>query len=159
MLFPEIANRNNAGDSPSHLVSKFFTVKGVHRKGIPTRTRITHGFVVYERPLERHRRIGGEWNKTQNQTTVDDVQNNTALIHPRTWLLHSTMISGSSGSPGPWIFMFIAHAAMPAAKMNVRYSEYLRTSFSMLQQLLRLGSTVFPSNGVSSVGSISCVMA
>ena len=54
--------------------------------------------------------------------------------------------------------MSIVHAAIPAAKMNVRDSEYLRTSFSMLQRLVRLGSTVFPSNEVSSVGSISCVM-
>ena len=30
VLLPEIANRNRAGDSPSHLVSTFFTVKGVH---------------------------------------------------------------------------------------------------------------------------------
>jgi len=30
VLLPEIANRNRAGDSPSHLVSTFFTVKCVH---------------------------------------------------------------------------------------------------------------------------------
>ena len=60
VLLPEIVNKNSAGDNPSHLVSTFFTVKGVDRKGIPTKTRTTHGFVVYGRPLGRRRRIGGE---------------------------------------------------------------------------------------------------
>lgn len=63
VLLPDIANRNRAGDNPSHFVSTFFTVKGVHEQRVPTQTRTTHGFVVCGRPLKRHR---GEWNKTQN---------------------------------------------------------------------------------------------
>lgn len=56
VLLPEIANRNRAGDSPSHFVSKFFTVKGVREQRVPTNIRVTHGFVVCERPLEQHHR-------------------------------------------------------------------------------------------------------
>jgi len=35
VLLPEIANRNRAGDSPSHLVSTFFTVKDVNKQRVP----------------------------------------------------------------------------------------------------------------------------
>ena len=36
--FPDIANRNRAGDSPSHFVSTFFTVKGVQEKRVRQRS-------------------------------------------------------------------------------------------------------------------------
>jgi len=55
--------------------------------------------------------------------------------------------------------MSIVHAKMPEATTNMRYSEYLRTSFSILQQLVRSGSTALPSSGVSSTGSMSRAVA
>ena len=64
VLLPEIVNTNRAGDSPSHFVSTFFTVKGVHKQRVPAETRTTHKFVGCERPLSG---IGGEWNETQNR--------------------------------------------------------------------------------------------
>jgi len=54
--------------------------------------------------------------------------------------------------------MSITHAKTPVVKTNITHSEYLRTSFSMVQQLFRLGSTALPSSGVSSTGSMSCVV-
>jgi hypothetical protein len=52
---PEIANKNRAGDSPSHFVSTFFTVKCVDEQRVLTKTGVADGFVVYERPLVRYR--------------------------------------------------------------------------------------------------------
>lgn len=40
VLFPDIANRNRAGDSPSHFVSTFLTVKGVQEKRVSTKVRL-----------------------------------------------------------------------------------------------------------------------
>ena len=63
VLLPEIANRNRAGDSPSHFVWKFFTVKGVHEQRVPIglepRTDLWYTSAHCSG-------IGGEWNKTQN---------------------------------------------------------------------------------------------
>jgi len=80
VVFPNIANRNRAGDSPSHFVSRFFTVKGVRQERVPTKTRITHKSVGCERQLDRRR---GEWNEDPKLKTVDDVRNAAALTHPR----------------------------------------------------------------------------
>jgi hypothetical protein len=67
VLLPRIENRNRAGDSPSHFVSTFFTVKSVNEQGVPTKTRIADLFVVCERPLKRHRGVSGTKGKIKDR--------------------------------------------------------------------------------------------